>query len=234
MTFKKQMNPYIGVGLYSISEASKISGVSSQRIRRWLNGYTYNNNNGERKDMPALWQSEIEEIRSDKGLTFKDLLEIRFVDAFVKEGVSLKLIREAAKVACEEYKQAYPLSSQKFKTDGKRIFINIAQDSDDDKVVDVINRQWAFSKIVSPSFKGIEFSMDGSAERWFPMGKSNLVVLDPCRSFGRPIVTDAGIPTSILAQSYRVEEDINLVSKIYDVPVRSVKAAISYEERLAA
>lgn len=233
MSVKEQINPYVGVGLYSISEASKISGVSSQRINRWLNGYTYSNN-GKKTAMPALWQPAVKEIHQERGIIFKDLLEIRFIDAFVKEGVSLKLIRKAAEYACDKYHQAYPFSSQKFKTDGKKIFIEIAQESGDNKIVDIINKQWAFSKIISPSLKGIEFSINGDAERWFPPIGSNMIVLDPVRSFGQPIVKDEGVPTAILAKAYTVEKDIGFVANMYDVSTKSVKGAISFEEKLAA
>ncbi len=231
---KERTNPYIGVGLYTIPEASRLTGVSSQRIRRWLQGYDYPFK-GNKKHMSSLWTPEVPEIHEENGLTFKDLLEIRFIDVFLNHGVSMKNIRAAAELACREYRQAYPFSSQKFKTDGKRIFSEITEKSGDKKLVDLIKGQWTFNKVIEPSLKGVEFSTDGIAERWFhPFGKSKEIVLDPERSFGRPIIFNGGVPTDILASAYDSDEDINFVARCYGVNPKSVKAAIEFEEKLAA
>jgi len=60
------------------------------------------------------------------------------------------------------------------------------------------------------------------------------IVVDPARSFGRPIVQKVDVPTDVLAKAVRVEESLSLVAKWYDIPIEAVRAAVEFEERLAA
>jgi hypothetical protein len=65
-------------------------------------------------------------------------------------------------------------------------------------IYDLARRQYAFHRLVAPSFKDVDFEADVMA-RWWPMGHRRLVVLDPQRSFGAPIAAESGIPTATLA-----------------------------------
>jgi hypothetical protein len=44
-----------GIGLYTLQQASRISGAKSSEVSRWLFGY----NAGENKRIPPLWQTQI-------------------------------------------------------------------------------------------------------------------------------------------------------------------------------
>ncbi len=48
-------------------------------------------------------------------LSFLDLIEVRFVDAFLENGVPWKTIRSAAINAMEYFGQGHPLSNKRFK-----------------------------------------------------------------------------------------------------------------------
>jgi len=71
------------------------------------------------------------------------------------------------------------------------------------------------------------------AARWFP-STNRRIVIDPARSFGQPVVEKEGVPTSVLARSYKAEQSLKRVARWYDVDVRSVRAAVEFERRLAA
>jgi uncharacterized protein (DUF433 family) len=71
--------------------------------------------------------------------------------------------------------------------------------------------------------------------RWFPMGeKRKVVVIDPQRAFGRPIVAEGGVPTEVLASAVAAEKSVERVARWYAVSPREVKAAVEFEQRLAA
>ena len=44
----------LGIGIYSVPEASRLSGVASQRIRRWLRGYHYDVRGAARESAPVI------------------------------------------------------------------------------------------------------------------------------------------------------------------------------------
>ncbi|MTI11755.1 DUF433 domain-containing protein, partial [Sansalvadorimonas verongulae] len=78
-------SPLVGVGLYSIQEASGLTGIPTQKIRRWMYGYKASKSGKQ----PPLWTSPVTESVEDS-ISFQDLLEIRFVYAFRKHGVPLQ------------------------------------------------------------------------------------------------------------------------------------------------
>jgi uncharacterized protein (DUF433 family) len=88
-----------------------------------------------------------------------------------------------------------------------------------------------FKRFIAPYLRGLEFK-DRIAVRWYPR-RDRLVIVDPTRSFGQPVVKE-GVPTRILARSYRAERSFDRVAKWYDVAASSVRAAVDFERRLAA
>ncbi|WP_067518138.1 DUF433 domain-containing protein [Endozoicomonas ascidiicola] len=225
------MSSLIGVGLYSIPEASAITGIPTRKIRRWLFGYE----SGNKVKQPPLWHSDVA-TTLEETISFQDLLEIRFVHAFRDYGVPLPAIRVAAEHAREFFHQPYPFTCKRFQTDGQSIFATVEEETGDEGLVDLVKKQNVFKKIIKPSlYSGIEYDQgDNNALRWFPVKNSRKVVLDPNRSFGKPIVTDNGIRTETLYQSWLAEEqDHKMVAALYDVDVAAVNSAILFEQRIA-
>jgi len=225
----------ISVGLYTFQEAAKLANASPQDLRRWLNGYTHKaRGSGMRVNNAPLWKTELAESEVE-GISFHDLLEVRFVQAFRKYGVSLQTIRVASEQAKEMFDHPYPFTCKRFQTDGRTIFAAAMEETGEEQLLDLVKKQFAFSKIIEPSlYRGIEFGTDELASHWYPLPRSKAVVLDPTIAFGKPIVTNGSVRTSILYDAFRAEENKQYVAKLYEVPVSSVEAAIRFEERLAA
>ena len=224
----------IGVGLYTVAEAARLTRVPARRIRRWIVGYSYRRAE-EIHDVPAVWGTQIPQVDNTVGLGFLDLMEVRFVDAFRRYGVSWTVIRLAAERACELFERNHPFSLQRFKTDGRCIFAEIIEEAGETKLLDLFRHQYAFHRVVSPSlYAGLEFSNRAEAIRWYPMWPKRQVVVDPRRAFGRPIVAREGVPTAILAKMVEVEYSIERAAKWYDVRPQAVRAAVAFERVLAA
>src|SRR6266545_3957230 len=84
----------LNTGIYTMAEAARLSRVSAGRIRRWLRGYKFRTRKREHHSK-ALWNGQLEPIDHSLALGFLDLIEIRFVDAFLKAGVSWAILRMA-------------------------------------------------------------------------------------------------------------------------------------------
>ncbi len=225
---------FIGIGIYTLAEASRLTGVSSPRIRRWIKGYSFKSGEDVHSS-PPVWRSQLPLIDQKIALSFLDLIEVRFVDAFLEYGVSWKTIRLAAQRAKEMYQQDHPFVTKDFKTDGRNIFAEVVRDSGEKLLLDLVKSQYAFERVISPSlYKGLEFSEAGDLTRWWPMGKRHSVVIDPQRAFGKPIVSKEGVPTSVLAKAFRIEKSAERVASWYEVSVPSVRAAVQFEEKIAA
>ncbi|MEX2333380.1 MAG: DUF433 domain-containing protein, partial [Pseudohongiella sp.] len=210
----------IGIGLYSPAEAAAYTGIPSVELRRWLFGYTANGRHHE-----GLWQPELANT-ADNALSFHDLLEIRFVHAFRKHGVTLQAIRSASEHAREMFNQAYPFTCKRFQTDGRSVFALVQEETGEESLVDLVKRQNVFSQVISPSlYVGIEYADDDSARRWFPMKNNKRVVLDPARNFGKPVLAGYGVGVEAVVGAWHAEgEDTSRVARLYDIPVAAVEA----------
>ena len=67
------------------------------------------------------------------------------------------------------------------------------------------------------------------ADKWWPMGRESLVVIDPKRAFVAPIDIRSGIRTDILYRAFLAEQDIEAVVDWYEVSAEAVKDAIKFE-----
>jgi hypothetical protein len=95
------------------------------------------------------------------------------------------------------------------------------------KLIDLFRRQHVFREIVEPSLKGVEFE-DGIPARWWPQGRQAGIVLDPERSFGKPIEADTSVPADVLAAAAVAEGSPEAAARVWVVPVRAVKRAIAF------
>jgi uncharacterized protein (DUF433 family) len=223
----------LGVGMYSFVDAANLIGAPVREVRRWVVGYDFGLRDGRRSRSTGLWPREFESL---DGVSFRDLLELRFVKAFRKHGVSLQAIREAAVEARKMFDSNYPFTMRRFQTDGRAIFVSVHDETGDESLVDIVKHQDVFREIVGPSlYEGIDFDNDGAASRWYPVEKSKAIVLDPARSFGHPLLTQSGIPTIAVARAVRAEDDdVSVVAKMFGISPAEVRQALAFEERLQA
>ncbi|MEI7611060.1 MAG: hypothetical protein WCJ64_27060 [Rhodospirillaceae bacterium] len=225
----------IGLGIYTVPEASRLIHIPSQRIRRWIRGYAYGPKDN-RKTQRPIWASQIAALDGDQAVGFLDLMELRFVDAFTNLGLSHKTVRLAAAAAKEMFGVDHPFATRSFRTDGKRVLAKIDRRGESPHLLDLGSGQFTIYDVVVPTlFEGVDFDDCGAAKTWRPMkDKAPLVILDPLRSFGRPIIDTCGIPTAVLATAARVEGSVDEVAAQYEVDIESVEQAVLFEMRQAA
>jgi uncharacterized protein (DUF433 family) len=232
---------YTGTGMYTLGEAARLIGVSSPQLSRWLFGYHYTKSHESTRDRiwsAPLWDTELSaEDFDEKVIGFHDLLEVRFVNAFVAHGIPLIVVRRCLESAQQIYGVKYPFTTLRFKTDGRTIFGEaVRQAEKDGTLVDLRSRQNVFKEIISPSlYAGIEYHQNQAA-KWYPISKRDRVVLDPTRQFGSPILEDSGTPTDVIYASYLAEggneSAVRHTAAIYAIEARYVKSAIRFEEHL--
>lgn len=217
-----------GVGIYSLREASRLSGVEPRRVRRWLTGYK-----SAAGHHSALWKSQIDSLDGKYAAGFRDLLELRFIHFFLDKGVTLRTLKKVQSKLREHSGLSHPFCSGRYVTDGHHI-LEDARGIEDKAFIDVLTGQKEFAKILEAFIHQLDFQNDLVA-RWWPMGKTEPVVIDPERNFGHPIVSDSGVATEVLAQAVEANGgNIKEVSRWYELPESEVRAALRYEASLAA
>jgi len=227
-----------GRGFYGASESVRLINfhrresssrkVGPQTIRRWIEGYVTRG-----KSSPPLWMADYQNRDRLLELSFRDVIELRFVKAFRDAGVSLQTIRTCIERAKNEIDDARPFSTLNFRTDGRTIFHLITSDVNEGEMTDLRNRQNVFRTMIEPSLKDLEFDGD-ELKRWRPLGQGSKVAVDPAKAFGRPIVLGHGVTTEALASAVPVEGSQQAVARLFEVPLSVVRDALVMQERLAA
>lgn len=224
-------NPFIGKGIYGISDAARLTSVHPQRIRRWLRGYRYSYQ-GENRQANPVWEGQLPLVDDTLALGFLDLMEVRFVHAFIEAGVSLRNIRRAAEHAKSFLDSDHPFCTHQFLTDGRDIFLEVQEQTGDPDLLNVVKKQYGFRQIIRPYLQGLEYVHDDLV-RWWPLGKKRRVVIDPTRQFGQPVTSEQSVPTSLVAKAAK-REGIQAAMTWYRLSRREVNDALAFEKNIAA
>src|SRR5712672_1683745 len=150
----------LGRGAYSAVESLRLLNfnrpglppvrrVSRNTVARWLRGYSHGED-GSRHSEP-LWKSDYQNDDDQIELSFRDL------------GVGLTTIRDCYRRAVDEIHDDRPFSTQRFRTDGKTIFLEITEKDHDGRMIDLKKRQQVFRTIIEPSLRDLEFEASAVA-----------------------------------------------------------------------
>jgi len=210
-------------GIYTITEAAFLVGVSQQKIRGWTAGYSG------RKSSPII-QVDIGSSGDRRALSFRNLMEIRFVRVFEHAGVRLGHIRSIIEQVREITRHPHPFATDiVFRTDGQKVVGLIKS-----QIYDLKSKNLEMFEVVFNSLKDdVEYDFNGNAQSWFPRRQiAPNVIVHPSFSFGSPILKQSKIPTRTLADAVKAEGEISIVADMYEVRVREVREAIAFENEL--
>jgi uncharacterized protein (DUF433 family) len=223
---------YLGHGLYSISDAAQIIRVPAGRLRHWVRGYYYG---------PALARKRQVSVvprfygGDEEPLAFVELIELLFVAEFQQAGLSMQYIRRAAARARQEFDTLYPFAVRRFATDGREIFTTVAiQEQPKTATYEIVHGQSVFSSIIRRYFRYHLDIEKEFANRYWPLGRKQRVVLDAARAFGAPIDEPTGVPTEALVAALEAGDSEEDVAAWFEVPLQAVRTALKYERRPVA
>lgn len=222
----------LGIGYYTANEAARLLKIPVLNVNRWLRGYDYKYRGASYHSEP-LWTPELPSYDNKIEMSFRDLIELRFVESFLRAGLGLKTIRHCLDLARDSVNDVRPFSTQKFRTDGRTIFLDTIRKSGESELLDLKKQQYVIKQVIERSFKDLDIEANAVA-RWRPFKGKESIVIDPKRAFGQPIAANYGVPTQVLAEAVSVERSVARVARIFEVPPAVVKDAVSFEEFLLA
>jgi len=219
----------VGVGLYSPTEAARLTGATVGQVRRWLAGYRSSGAFHE-----PLWERQIADEAEELALGFRDLVQVKVASALIKRGLSAQKVRRAIVLAQRVMDDAHPLTRSDFATDGATVFLKIIDEGDDQKLVVLLrDGQYVMRTIIAPSLRGVEY--DGvEPVRWRPFHETPRILLDPARQFGAPLDDESGVPARVLAAAVQAEGSVKAAARVYRVSEASVRQSVAFEQKLAA
>jgi len=218
--------------MYTAAEASRLVGISAVRVRRWLQGYSYEYGSQRRKQRPVIQRNGTE---GTSYASFLDLIDLLFVKQFLAyPGLSLQKLRKALDEASTILDTKH-FARQSFFTNGDKIYLKVKKEGD--AILELLSGgQWVIKQVIIELAHQIDFDHpSGLARRWHPLGPDDLIVLDPFVSFGRPTIVGKGVATLNIYDLFVAEgKDTNQVCRWLDLDQQEVEAAVRFEKRLAA
>lgn len=217
-------DPLLG-GFYTVSEAARLLRIENkQRIYRWL-----------RDGDEAVLKRDYKPVKGTQEVSFWDLFEIRFVEAFRAKGLSLQFLRKVAAKARADFRTQHPfaLADTTYLTDRKRIFKQTAEETGEN-THDVLSGQYQMYEAIERSLaKSVAFNPRTLlAEEWPPFAETPNVIVNPRYAYGQPVIGDAKVPTSALYRLWRAEQNYDRVASWYGVTPANVEEAVEFEVRL--
>ena len=216
--------------LYTYTEADRLAGVSRGTSNRWVKGYRYWNEWGERVAQPSITASS--QVEPEQGVSFLDLISIKAVDGLREMGFATRTIRDVVRYCQDELQMNYPLATQTFKADRRRIYVSAG----DGRLWEVLGGQrgaQAWDEVLDPFLETLDYQND-LARRWWPLGKDELVVVDPEYGFGSPVIVGSGLRTELVAERHEVGDSNEVIAYDFSLTPKQVESALKFEENLAA
>lgn len=216
------MTDVLGQGVYSLTEASNLIGVSRSKLAAWFRCWP--------KGSGPILKSDYAEANLHNAISFLDLIDAS-VYCKLRHRVTSHCIRRVIHELGRIWETHHPFGRQEFYTndDGSRIFIEIAkEEGESSDFIEVLEQQHAMPKILIPFLNKVEYD---STTMLVSMAQlTDDVVIDPKRRYGKPIVSESAMSTKILYDSFMSNnEDADGVADWYGVALQDVRAAIDFE-----
>ena len=225
---------------YTAAMAGRLTGLRPERVRRWLQGYEYTYSVGTKREIRSGHKEPVvSRIKTNESryASFYDLIDLLLVKEFLAKGLSLQRIRLALSEA-EMLLGGRHFAHRDFFTDGNNIYLQIKDEKDKaEALMELLpGGQWVIAPIIKQFARQIDFhETTGFAEKWYPRGRTGLVVLDPKICFGAPTIKGRGVTTANVFDLF-IAESKNLDSVCYWMSLRKseAEAAVAFENKIAA
>lgn len=221
---------------YPASEAARILNLSVNTVRAWCFGQNYRSATGASKRFQPVIRPADEKKRL---LSFVNLCELHVLATIRRHHrVALPKIRESMRYVRQRLGSDAPLIDSEFLTNGIDLFVEHAS-----QLLNVSQQgQRAMRGDFELALARIERDRSGAPIRLFPFSRSSAsatdqpktIVIDPCLSFGRPVISSAAIPTEIIVDRFRAGDSVAEMAKDYGVDEKEIEEALRFEQRRAA
>jgi uncharacterized protein (DUF433 family) len=215
-------------GIYTVAEAAYLVRASKQRVRGWVTGYP-------KTQRAPIIDNELGWVNGRVAFSFTNLMEIRFIAFFERAGIHFWHIRSIMEGVKKELQHPHPFATNiVFRTDGRKIVAEIAEQSGVKRIFDLRTKNYEMRSVVLDTLReDVIYDVGGVARAWYPrLHTAPNVIVHPRFAFGRPILKESRIPTRTIANAARAERGVKPVAQWYEIPEKQVREAVNFETSL--
>jgi uncharacterized protein (DUF433 family) len=214
----KKYEPFYSSGIFLPKDVSEILNLPYSSVRYWMFEFWDGRFSKDTNDKYTFGE------KGNKAIDFLTLIEFYTFYKLRKKGVSSQKIQKAHQSIAKELKTKYPFATTKISTDGEKIWYKHLED--------IINAdgstQINLKEIIEPFIDKIDFDNNFHAERYYPLGKSHYIVIDPKHQFGRPTVPGTNLRADTIFKLYKGGEKKKNICLLYDIELKQVSDAIAF------
>lgn len=177
-------------------------------------------------------------VGGEANVPFIGFAEAYVLSAFRGAGVPMQRIRPAVELLQSEIGVEHALASKRLYTDGAEVLYDYAAKRNDGDLLEltvVRTGQKQFSDLVSDYLRRITYGDDGWAtELQLPTYSHAIVVVNPRRGFGLPLVVSGGARVEDLVDRFVAGDSLADIADDFQVPEPEVEDVIRVATRAAA
>ena len=221
----------IGLGIYTPAEAARYARVHTATLARWIHG-----DDRGRAVVDAQLSGD-----QDRIITFLDFVQALAIRAIrTRHRLPLSKIRDAVSYTRQRLGLTYPLARKHttylFRGD---LYVRLETENEEEFITDYMQvsgigkDQLAHAKVIELYMENLSFDATGLASTYRPFEyKDRVVVMDPQRRFGQPMLDSCAYTIEALIGAVDTEGGIDAAAAAYGVEREDVLAAIAYDDYL--
>ena len=221
---------------YHANEVARILNLPFATVKAWCFGQHYHSASGAAKHFKAVIHPADPRTHL---LSFANLCELHVLSAIRRQHkISLPKVRDSVDYVQSKLGADRPLIDRQFRTNGVDLFVEHAS-----HLLNVSKQgQESLRGEFALALARIEWDRKGIPVRLFPFSRSTTlnvkqpksIVIDPRLSFGRPVLSETGVPTEVIVDRFRAGDSMDEMAKDYGVEEKEIEEALRFEQRLAA
>lgn len=225
---KFENHPEIGNGIYTLPDLARILNLDYHKVQRLLNEYW------DKRFASHFSEKYSWTVSNNKAVSFHTLVEFYIFYQLKEAGVSTQGILKAHKELSEIFNTPFPFAKSQILKGmncfGKRIVFELSKEN----IIDLDSTKQLNLKFIKNFLYKLDFDKNDLAQRLYPMGKKNYVIVDPKHQFGQPTIKGTNLFPETIYGLYQNKETKKFIALSYDISLKQVTDAIEYCKKAAA
>jgi uncharacterized protein (DUF433 family) len=220
-------NIEIGLGIFTVPDIASILNLKYSKVNSLLNEYW------DKRFASQYGEKYSWKVQNSKAVSFHTLVEFYIFFQLKESGVPTQNIINAHTELSKIYNTAFPFASskiiEKMTCAGKRIVFEINKN----EIINLDSTKQLNLKFIKQFAENLDFDKNSIADKFYPLGKSNSVVVDPNHQFGQPIIKNTNIYPQTIYNLHLSKESKKFIAESFEISLKQVNDAILYCKQVA-